>query len=610
LEVMWNGLDWATAQLARVLAPPPVPESSSPPYPINATEDTAAYHEWLEHRGEPVALPLVAKASTRRPWFERRHTRDDHPAFSVVVPAYRPPAWALERCVASILGQSLPALQLVLCDDGSKDSALERQLASFARLDGRVEVVTCKTNGGISAATNACLARASGDFVAFVDNDDELHPRALEMMAAAISSNEGADLLYSDEDKLSEAGVRHEPNFKPDWSPDLLLSTSYLGHLLVVRRSLVSEVGGLRSDFDGSQDYDLMLRASERASSIVHVPEILYHWRVLGGSAAGSSAAKPWARSAAHRALEDAVARRAITAAVEPHPRHPGNFHLRREVQGEPLVSIVIHCREDPSRLGACYRAVSASQEYENYEILVVDNGDELPEMRALLAEIRADPKVRVLTTPEPATWSRLNNKAVRSAKGQLLAFIDDSVIAGSPGWLSALVAQAQREDVGASGAMLVGGDGSLRHGGIVIGLQGAAANLLTGLPITRNGYQLWNELTRDCSAVSGTCLVTRRSVLEEMGGFDPELPPGLSDVDYCLRLRARGLLVIYSPLAKITCSGPIDATAAKGHDGPSDDDGGYGTFLSRWRQVLAAGDPYYNPNLSLAEPYCRLAAR
>lgn len=606
LEAMWNGLDWATNQLARVLAPPPVPEPSLPAYPTNATEDTAAYHEWLEDRGEPVALAPVAETPARRHRFgARRHRGSDHPLFSVVVPAYRPPAWALERCVASILSQSFPALQLVICDDGSNDSALDLQLSSFAKLDRRVEVVTRATNGGISAATNACLSRASGDFVAFVDNDDELHPSALETMATAISSNDGADLLYSDEDKLTEAGVRHEPNFKPGWSPDLLLSTSYMGHLLVVRRSLVTDIGGLRSELDGSQDYDLMLRASERAGSIVHVPEILYHWRVLRGSAAGSSAAKPWARSAAQRALEDAIARRAIAAEVEPHRRHPGYFYLRRGVQGEPLVSIVVHSGEDPSRLGACYRAVSASPEYGNYEILVVDNGHELPEIRALLADIQADPKVRVVTTPAPDNWAKLNNEAALNARGQLLVFIDDSAIACSPGWLSALVAQAQREDVGASGAMLVGEDGSLRRGGIVIGLQGAAASLLEGLPITRNGYQLWNELVRDCSAVSGACFATRRSVLDEMGGFDAELPLGLSDVDYCLRLRDRGLLVVYNPLARITCSGPRPDPAMGRY--ASGGDAGYGIFAARWEQVIAAGDPFYNPNLSLSEPYCRL---
>ena len=522
------------------------------------------------------------------------------PLFSVVVPVYRPPAWALERCVASVLGQSYGGFQLVMADDASRDAALEEQLRSFARLDPRVELVFRDENGGISSATNSALEHARGEHVVFLDHDDELHPRALETVAAAIAEHPEADVLYSDEDKLSPSGERCVPTLKPDWSPDLLLSCAYLCHLLVMRRSLVEGLGGLRSEFDGSQDYDLMLRATETARAVVHVPEILYHWRELPGSASGDTGAKPWAYEAGRRTLEETLARRGIEGVVEPHARYLGNFHLRRAIRGEPLVSIVVPFRDEPATMAACYRSLLEAPGYGNFEIVLVDNGSELPETRALTAELAGDPNVRLLRHPKAFNWAASNNDAAAEARGEVLLFVDPALKARSEGWLAAMLSHAQREDVGAVGALLRHADSTVSHAGIVPGLSPAAAYVQRDLPFDRPGYLLMTGITRNCSAVSGACLMTRRSCFEELGGFDTQLERALSDVDYCLRLRRKGRLVIFTPLAEL-----FDLAAGGG----GFPDTGEPLFKQRWRDVLREGDPYYNRNLTRSNPYCRFPA-
>ena len=600
LEQLWKGLDWATRQLASFLPDPDraASLSSSPqPYPLNASEDLPAYHRWLERRGEPCVLPLSGGLPVAR---ARVHVNAP-PLFSVVVPVHRPPDWALERCVASVLAQGYHGFQLVLADDASRDRALEDQLRSFARLDARVDVVFRKEPGGIAAATNTALEHARGEHIVFLDNDDELHPRALEMMAAAIARNPEADVLYSDEDKLSPSGERCMPTLKPDWSPDFLLSCAYFCHMLVIRRSLVSQLGGLRADFDGSQDYDLMLRATERARSVVHVPEILYHWRVLPGSTSGDTAAKPWAFEAERRALADALERRGIDAVVEPEGRFPGNFHVRRSIVGEPLVSIIVPFRDEPETTASCYRSLVASPGYDRFEVLLVDNGSELPETRALCGELAKDERVRLLHDPQPFNWVAINNAAAAEARGDVLAFVNNDVLARSDGWLAAMLGHAQRDDVGAVGALLRYPDLTIQHAGIVIGMSWGAAHVLQGLPPGRPSYLLMADLTRNCSAVTGACMMTRRSCFEDLGGFDPALAVAFNDVDYCLRLRQKGLLVVYTPLAELVHL----ESKSRGH---SDDVVETPVFRTRWRDEIARGDAYYNPNLTHFDPYCRLS--
>jgi len=599
LEQVWSGLDWAAEQLASFLPDEAARRggSSSRPYPLNASEDLGAYHLWLEKRGEPRVLPLSGGLPVAR---ARVHAKAP-PLFTVVVPVLRPPRWALERCVASVLAQDLHDFQLVLADDASRDRSLEEQLRSFSRLDPRVDLVLRNETGGISAATNSAIGRARGEFLVFLDHDDELHRDALAHMAAAIAANAEADVLYSDEDKLNAAGERCVPSLKPDWSPDLLLSSAYFCHMLVIRRSLVTSLGGLRPEFDGSQDYDLMLRATEAARAVVHVPEILYHWRVLEGSTSADPHAKPWAFEAERRALEEAVARRKIEAVVEPHPRFAGSFHVRRAVSGEPLVSIIVPFRDEPEMTALCYQALVNSPGYDHFELLLVDNASELPETEMLLAELSQDPRVRVLHDPQPFNWVAINNAAAAKAEGEVLLFMNNDIEARSVGWLEAMLGHALREEVGAVGALLRYPDLTIQHAGIVVGMSWGAAHVLQGLPFGQPSYMLMADLTRNCTAVTGACMMTRRACFEKLGGFDTALPVAFNDVDYCLRLRKDGLLVVYTPLAELVHF----ESKSRGH---ADDVAETPVFRDRWRDEILGGDPYYNRNLTHFDPYCRLS--
>ncbi len=618
LERLWRGLEWLGEELldglpaSSRLHPPGVlghlprdgalePGTGERPYPLDATSDRARYATWLGERGDPVRLPPLPgplRAATNPP--KRRGLAP--PRFSVVVPCYRPAIWAFERCVASVLGQDFDDWELLICDDASNDALLTRRLGELAGLDRRIRVTTRASNGGISAATNDAAALGTGRFLVFLDQDDELAAGTLRRLAEVADEQPGAALLYSDEDKIDEHGMRFMPSFKPDWSPDLLLSNAFMCHVLVVRRSLVDELGGLRSDYDGAQDYDLMLRATEQLgdAGIVHVPEVLYHWRTMAGSASGDASAKPWAFAAGHRALADALVRRGIAAEVVDHPSVPGSYHVLRRPASGHLVSAVIPFRDEPALLADCYRSFVRDPGYEDFELLLVDNDSALPETRALLGELSGDQRVRLLEAPGPFDWVRINNEAAGKARGDILLFLNNDIEATSPGWLAAMIAQAEREDVGAVGARLLFPDGTIQHAGVAVGLCFGAGHLLQGASGSAPGYLSLASLTRNTSAVTGACLMTRRAAFEELGGFDRQLPIAFSDIDYCLRARERGLLVVYTPLAELV----HHESKSRGH---SDDAAELPYFRNRWRSLMLAGDPYYNPNLGRFDCHCRL---
>lgn len=618
-----RGLEWAARRIARRppaamlrsfaqrRTPPPPPDTSIDGYPMNATQDEKAYHRWLEARGRPTRLPGRSETPDDPSFLAARTPppalRGDPPAplFSVVVPVYRPPLWALVRCIASVLEQDFASFELCLCDDGSGDEDVTRCLERAARLDPRIVVTALEANGGISAATNRAIESASGQFIVFLDNDDELAPHALRAMAAAVGAEPLVDVLYSDEDKVDEWGRLRTPAFKPGWSPDTLLSCAYMCHLFVVRASLVKELGGLRSQLDGSQDYDLMLRATERAREIVHVPDVLYHWRTVPSSAAsGDSSVKPWAYEAGRLALVDAMERRGEPAEVTGDMAILGTYRVRRHVAaGRHRVSVIVPFRDEPSLLTQCVDSVleAPGLDEDEIELCLVDNGSVLPETRVLLDELASDPRILLLEEPGPFNWSAINNAAAAAATGDLLLFMNNDVEATTAGWLGAMVEHAQRPEVGAVGARLLYPNRTIQHAGIVLGMGGIAAHVQQDLPEELTGYLNWTFMTRNCLAVTGACMMTRRDVFEELCGFAEDLPIAFNDVDFCLRIIESGRLVVYTPFAELV----HHESRTRGH---TDDAVEFPRFLRRWRTRLKAGDPYYHPSLTLWRQHCTLA--
>lgn len=572
------------------------------PYPLNASEDRRAYHRWLQEHRQPT---IVGGANDPVPTFPiTADPKHAVPLISILIPVYKTPLWALERAVGSVFRQQFDNWQLCICDDASGDLELTSYLSSLAKLDRRVKVTALTNNSGISAATNAAFELSNGRFIAFLDHDDEITREALAEVARAISATPDVDFLYSDEDKIDISGERFDPLLKPDWSPDLLTSFAYTCHLTVISRALMERIGGLRSAYDGSQDYDLALRATEQASHIVHLPRVLYHWRTLPGSAATdttASVAKPWAYDAGRRAIEDAMQRRHEPATVLEDEVFPGRYHVRRNVVGSPRVSIVIPFRDEPAMLATCVNTMRREPGYDNFEFVLVDNNSELPETEALLDQLRMHDDVMVVRYPERFNWSAVNNFGARHATGELLLFSNNDIEAHKPGWLDALVGHATRPEVGAVGAKLVYPDGTIQHAGVVVGLGGIAGHILRGLPGSRPGYNSTSISTRNCSVVTGACLMTRREVFEEVGGFSEELAVAFNDVDYCLKVRQHGRLIVYTPNAELI----HHESRSRGH---TDDLVEHGIIVERWAKEIVAGDPYMNKNLSHWRYWCPLA--
>lgn len=520
------------------------------------------------------------------------------PSFSILVPVWNtPPEW-LGAALRSIERQTYPHWQVCIADDGSTD---DRTVAMLEALDDpRIVVRRRPASGGISAASNTALEAATGDFVALLDHDDLLHPEALMAMAAAIRAGH-RDILYSDEDKIDRNGCHSQAHFKSDHSPDLLLSQNFICHLLVVRRELITAIGGFRTGVEGSQDHDLLLRLTDADADVHHVPRILYHWRIHEASTAASAEAKPESWEAGCRAVADAVARRGLDATVE-KGRFPHTYRVRRTIRGRPKVSIIIPFRDQGALLEGCIGSLLARTEYADFEVVCVNNGS--TEERALdyaRRLPRIDSRVRVLDYDRPFNYSAINNFAVRSATGEYLVFLNNDTEVGSGEWLAALLEHGQRPEVGAVGARLLYGDGSVQHAGVIVGLGGVAGHAHEGIPGEAPGYFCRAHLIQDVSAVTFACAMTRRELYQELGGLNEiDLPVAFNDVDYCLRLRERGLRTIYTPYAELRhfesrSRGQDDSPAKRARFAAE-----VAYMQRRHRRFLDRGDPHYNPNFPI----------
>jgi GT2 family glycosyltransferase len=511
-----------------------------------------------------------------------------NPSISIIMPVYNAPRDCLGKALDSVLNQYYANWELCICDDASTAPHVREMIEGYASRESRIKVVFAEENGGIAVASNRALALATGEFVGFLDHDDELTPDALYEVIVTLQDVE-ADLIYSDEDKIDKRGRRCDPFFKPGWSPDLLLACNYICHFSVYRKRLVDEIGGFRESFDGSQDYDLVLRFSERTSKIVHIPKIMYHWRQVPSSAAASTKAKPYAYEAAKKALTQALQRRGIEGVVEAQVS-PGFYTIRRQMVQPGKVTVIVPTRDRLNLLHQCISSIESKTDYKNYEIIIVDNGSRNAET---LEYLRQMPH-RVLRDDSAFNFSRLNNLAAREARGEYLLFLnnDTEVIKGE--WLSAMVEQAQRPEVGAVGAKLLYPNGKIQHSGVILGL-GGVANHSHRFDDGRDGFGYFNfpNVVRNYSAVTAACMMTRRDVFNEVGGFnESDLAVTFNDVDYCLRLRKKGYLVVFTPSALLYHY----ESASRGFlVNPRE----VAYMWAKWRQELTS-DPYYNPNLSL----------
>lgn len=523
------------------------------------------------------------------------------PTLSIVMPTYNTDDAMLRACLDSVLAQSYRQWELCIADDASTKPHVRATLQEYAARDARIKLDLRERNGHIVAASNSALALAGGEFVVLLDHDDELAAHALYAVARALQARPSAQLIYSDEDKLDAEGKRCAPYFKPDFSPDLLYSQNYFSHLGVYRRALVNAVGGFRAGFEGSQDYDLVLRCAARVEDeqdIVHIPQVLYHWRMAEGSTAGGHEQKSYASDAGRRALQEFFDAR--NQRVEVSVRAPGIYrHSWPLPAPAPMVSLVIPTRDGYEMLKMCIDSILDRTSYPHYEILIVDNQSTCARTLAYMRALEADGKARVLRFDRPFNYSAINNFAAAQARGSLLGLVNNDVEVINADWLSEMVSHAVRPDIGCVGAKLYYPNDTIQHAGVICGLGGVANHGHRHFQKDSPGYfgRLW--LTHNLSAVTAAVLVLRKEVFDQVGGLDEQgLPVAFNDVDLCLKVMSAGYRNLWTPYAELYHHESVSRGSDETPEKRARFVGEVDVMQKRWAPLLA-NDPYYNPNLT-----------
>jgi GT2 family glycosyltransferase len=549
------------------------------------------YGQWLrQHGARPSDLARMREIAEVLPL---------RPTISIVMATSDPRPEHLRAALDSVFAQAYPYWELCVADDCSKDPRIVEMLGAYAGRDPRVRFVVRETRGHMSRASNSALALATGEFVGFLDHDDLLAPDAAFEVALCVNRHPDADMIYSDEDKVDDAGILSEPYFKPDWAPDSFLSRMYTAHFAAYRRSLVEELGGLRTGFEGSQDYDLVLRLTERTERIHHIPRVLYHWRAHPESTAGRPRAKPYASPAALRAIAEALERRGEPGEVHEVPDSPGVYIVRYRIERRSKVSIIVPTRDHGALVDRCLTSLFAKTTYPDFEVLLVDNGTSEPASREELRRwAKADARVRLLRYDVPFNYAKINNWAAARAAGTYLLLLNDDTEVLTADWLEALVEQAQRPSIGCVGALLLYDDDTVQHAGVILGINGVAGHSHKHFPRDSPGYFQMLKAVNNHSAVTAACLMTRKEVYDRLGGLDEELVIAFNDVDFCLKAGAAGLRNVWLPHVVLRHAESL----SRGRD----------TTFAR-RQILyreealmkrrwgtdSRPDPYYSPNLT-----------
>lgn len=554
------------------------------------------YEAWLaRHKADKRVLRRQKHAS-----FAQK------PLISIVIPLYCTPLPYLKELIESVRRQSYENWQLCLAD-GSPDDKVKEFLEKHYGREKRIVYQKLEENGGISVNTNAAAELAKGEYLMFCDHDDTLEPDALYEIVKAINDTD-ADVVYTDEDKVSMDGQHYfDPNFKPDFNLFRLRENNYICHIFVVRKSLTDETGMLRSEFDGAQDFDFILRCCEKAKKITHIPKVLYHWRCHMDSTAADPSSKAYAYEAGRKAIREHYQRMGIDAKVDMTER-PGWYRSHIKVQGNPMVSIIIPNKDHTDDLELCLFSMSRKSTYRNYEVLIVENNSEKEETFEYYKKLpERYPKVRVLTWEKEFNYSAINNFAAEEAQGEYLLFLNNDVEILTPDWIEEMLQNCQQENVAAVGAKLYYPDDTIQHAGVVLGLGGIAGHIMCRASREDPGYFGRMISVQEISAVTAACMMVKKSEFDSVKGFDETFQVAFNDIDLCMKFRAAGKKIVFTPYAELY---HYESKSRGLEDTPEKQfrfDKEVKRFQEKWAQQLEMGDPYYSPNLSVTEGDCSL---
>jgi len=544
--------------------------------------DDVDYEQWYENH---KALPEELEKQKNEKWKRK-------PLISIVVPVYNTPQVFLRQMIESVQNQSYSEWELCIGNASPENKEMKKILEEYKN-DARIKEVEIPENKGISQNTNRAMEIASGEWIGLLDHDDLLAPNALYEIAKAVNEHPDAEVIYTDEDKVTTDLKEHfQPHLKPDFNLDLLRSNNYICHFFVASRDLIKRVGGFRPEFNGAQDYDLILRCTEQAKQIMHIPKILYHWRVHKASTADNPASKMYAFDAGKRAIEEHLVRCRTKGTVQ-HTKDLGFYRVKYEVCGEPLVSIIIPNKDQSEALKKCLDSIREKTSYRNYEIIIVENNSEEPETFAFYKKIAGE-KIKIVTWEGEFNYSAINNFGVRHARGDYLLLLNNDVEIINGDWLTEMLSHCQRKEVGIVGAKLYYPDNTIQHAGIIIGIGGVAGSVFVGLPRAFSGYLHKASIQLDLSAVTAACMLVKRSVFEQVGGLEEKLKVAFNDVDFCLRVREKGYLVVYDPYAELYHY----ESKTRGAEDTKEKIRRFQTEI----EYMKKGDPYYNCNLSLTK--------
>ncbi len=529
------------------------------------------------------------------------------PTFSIIMPTYNTSEKFLKEAIESVLNQVYPYWELCIADDNSNLPHVKKILEEYKKKDKRIKVVFRNKNGHISEASNSALELATGEYVCFLDHDDTISPHALYIMAVEINNHKEANVIYSDEDKIDENGIRRDPYFKPDWNYELFLSGNYICHFLAYKRGLVEEVGEFRKGFEGAQDYDLALRIIEKIphDTMRHIPFVLYHWRIHAQSTASGVNAKSYARDAQYKALTEHFERLGTKAhLIDALGTY---WRIKYEPNINPLVSIIIPTKDKKDLLEKCIFSILNKTSYKNFEIIIINNNSEQKETYDFfdfLAKTYKD-KIKIIDYNIPFNWSALNNYTAQYAEGDFYLFLNNDVEVINEDWLDEMVSHMAKKDVGIVGAKLYYPNDTIQHAGVILGIHGVAGHIYRYSNKSESGYFGRLLLVQELSAVTGACMLVKKEAFEKVNGFDESFAVAFNDIDFCIRVREAGYKIIWTPYAELyhyegisrsidTIDNPRFRKEIK-------------IMHQRWGHLLLK-DPAYNPNLTLDKEQPELA--